>query len=71
MLLEDKHKSNPSPIQHNLTPTIFELIQRVASLEAKVDLLEKQVEDLRGKVWLIIAGIVVSILVQILIRLTG
>jgi hypothetical protein len=68
--LEERiERDDPSPT--NLTPTILELVQRVASLEAKVDLFEKQVEDLKGKVWWIITGIIISILIQILMRLSG
>jgi PII-like signaling protein len=50
-------------------PIVIEIVQRLARLEARVEVLEEQVRDLRGKVWLILGSIILSILIQILLRL--
>ena len=50
-------------------PIVIEIVQRLARLEARVDDLEKQLEDIKGKVWWLITGVILSILIQILLRL--
>jgi len=49
-------------------PIVIEIVQRLARLEARVENLEEQVRDLKGKVWWIITGVILSILIQILLR---
>jgi tetrahydromethanopterin S-methyltransferase subunit G len=57
-------------------PIFLDLVQRVARLEEKsiglersVNALSDRIGSIEGKMWWIIAGIVVSILLQILWRL--
>jgi uncharacterized Rmd1/YagE family protein len=55
-------------------PVIVDIIQRVARLEEKFSALEKMLSFLKEKIekidertWFIVAGVVISILVQVLI----
>jgi hypothetical protein len=49
----------------NDDPTYTELIERIARLEEKVRNLECLVKKLDTRLWFVLAGIIVSILVQI------
>jgi PII-like signaling protein len=49
-------------------PIIIEIVQRLARLEARVEDLDEQVRDLKSKVWWILTGIILSILIQILMK---
>jgi uncharacterized coiled-coil protein SlyX len=47
----------------------FTLIERLmSSLEQRIDRLEKIIEKIDGRVWYLLAGIILSILIQILLR---
>jgi len=47
----------------------FTLIERLmTALEQRIDKLEKVLEKIDGRVWYLLAGIIVSILIQILLR---
>jgi cell division protein ZapA (FtsZ GTPase activity inhibitor) len=57
-------------------PVVVDLLQRVSRLEARVDALEKAMAELReraesidSKTWWILTGVVLSILLQLLMRL--
>jgi cell division protein ZapA (FtsZ GTPase activity inhibitor) len=57
-------------------PVVVDLLQRVSRLEARVDALEKAMAELReraesidSKTWWILTGVVLSILLQLLVRL--
>jgi len=57
-------------------PVVIDLLQRVSRLEARVDALEKAIGELRAKIdsidtrtWYILSGVILSILVQVLMRL--
>jgi uncharacterized Rmd1/YagE family protein len=57
-------------------PLLFDLAQRVAKLEERTTSLEKlinmmkdKMESIESKVWWIITGVGISILLQILLRL--
>jgi len=52
----------------NDDPIVIDLIQRLARLEEKVAYLQEQVDDLKGKVWWIITGIILAILTEILLK---
>jgi predicted RNase H-like nuclease (RuvC/YqgF family) len=57
-------------------PVVIDLLQRVSRLEARVDALERSITELReraesidSKTWWILTGVVLSILLQVLLRL--
>jgi hypothetical protein len=57
-------------------PVVIDLLQRVSRLEARVDALEKAIGELRAKIdsidtrtWYILSGVILSILIQVLMRL--
>jgi len=56
-------------------PIIIELVQRVARLEAKVDELDKDFSEIKKylsrldyRIWFIVTGIIISILIQLMLR---
>jgi predicted RNase H-like nuclease (RuvC/YqgF family) len=69
---EERKRLNPED------PVVLDLLQRVSRLEARVDALERAVEELNkrvesidAKTWWILTGVVLSILIQVLMRLLG
>jgi len=75
MSRHDPTATASSPTQTS-DPFLFDLAQRVArleersaSLEKLVNMLKEKVESIESKVWWIITGVGISILLQILLRL--
>jgi hypothetical protein len=57
-------------------PVLLDLVQRIAKVEERTNSMEKMVNDLHyriesvdQRVWAILSGVVISILLQILLRL--
>jgi hypothetical protein len=59
----------PDPLFLDLAQRVARLEERTASLEKLVNMLKEKVESIEAKVWWIITGVGISILLQILLRL--
>jgi hypothetical protein len=64
-----REKEGGDPILLNAMERIARLEERSASLEKLVNMLKEKVESIEAKVWWIITGVGISILLQILLRL--
>jgi hypothetical protein len=80
-----ENKNNKKEDFNNQDPIVIDIIQRVAKLEERVTMLERiiglikekldkvecVVDKIDGRVWLVLASIIVSILIQILMKVAS
>jgi len=65
-----KDDLNPLMVEiSGLKERVARLEERTVGLEDTIKYLKQRIEKLNGKIWIILSGVILSILIQILMRL--